>query len=133
MKGFEIIGDVNPWDPLTVSGSVTYADSNIEGTDEELRNRPKWFGGFSVVFRPDRSLVMVLDAVFAGKVNDSSIPTGDVVLDSYTALDFTATWTPSPNVRFFLAVENLLNAEYEQFVGFPAPGISPRAGLRLTY
>ena len=133
VKGFELIGDVNPWDPLTLSGSVTYADSNIEGTDEELRNRPKWFGGFSVEFRPDRSLSMVLDAVFTGKVNDSSIPTGDVVLDSYTSLDFTATWTPSPNVRVFLAVENLLNAEYEQYVGFPAPGISPRAGLRLTY
>ncbi len=112
---------------------MTYADSNIEGTDEELRIRSKWFGGFSVEFRPDRSLSMVLAAVFTGKVNDSSIPTGDVVLDSYTALDFTATWTPSPNVRVFLAVENLLNAEYEQYVGFPAPGISPRAGLRLTY
>lgn len=133
VKGFEIIGDVNPWEPLTVSGSVTYADSNIEGVDQELRNRPKWFGGFSVEFRPDRSLVMALDAVFTGKVHDSSIPTGDVVLDPYTVFDFTATWTPSRNVRVFLAVENLLNAEYEQFVGFPAPGISPRAGLRLTY
>lgn len=133
VKGFEIIGDINPWDPLTVSGSVTYADSNIQGTDEELRNRPKWFGGFSVEFRPDRSLSMVLDAVFTGKVNDSSIPTGDVVLDSYTTLDFTATWTPSPNLRVFLVVENLLNAGYEQYVGFPAPGISPRAGLRLSY
>lgn len=133
VKGFEIIGDINPWDPLTVSGSVTYADSDIEGTGEELRNRPKWFGGFSVEFRPEESLVMVLDAVFTGDVHDSSIPTGDVVLDPYTVLDFTATWTPTRNVRVFLAVENLLNAEYEQFVGFPAPGISPRAGLRLTY
>jgi len=133
VKGFEIIGDINLWDPLTVSGSVTYADSDIEGTGEELRNRPKWFGGFSVEFRPEESLVMVLDAVFTGDVHDSSIPTGDVVLDPYTVLDFTATWTPTRNVRVFLAVENLLNAEYEQFVGFPAPGISPRAGLRLTY
>lgn len=133
VKGFEIIGDINPWDPLTVSGSVTYADSDIEGTGEELRNRPKWFGGFSVEFRPDQSLVMVLDAVFTGDVHDSSIPTGDVVLDPYTVFDFTATWTPARNVRVFLAVENLLNAEYEQFVGFPAPGISPRAGIRLTY
>jgi len=133
VKGFEIIGDINPWDPLTVSGSVTYADSDIEGTGEELRNRPKWFGGFSVEFRPEQSLVMVLDAVFTGDVHDSSIPTGDVVLDPYTVFDFTATWTPTRNVRVFLAVENLLNAEYEQFVGFPAPGISPRAGIRLTY
>lgn len=133
VKGFEIIGDINPWDPLTVSGSVTYADSDIEGTGEELRNRPKWFGGFSVEFRPEQSLVMALDAVFTGDVHDSSIPTGDVVLDPYTVFDFTATWTPTRNVRVFLAVENLLNAEYEQFVGFPAPGISPRAGIRLTY
>jgi outer membrane cobalamin receptor len=33
----------------------------------------------------------------------------------------------------YLAVDNLFDENYQQFVGFPAPGITPRAGVRLTF
>ncbi len=133
VKGFELIGDLSPWDVLKLSGSLNYADSNIIGTDEELRNRPTWWGGFSVIFRPYESVEVNLDAVFVGSVPDSSIPTGDVTLDPYDVFNIAVSWKPDDGIKMYLAVDNLFNEEYQQFVGFPAPGITPRAGVRLTF
>jgi outer membrane cobalamin receptor len=133
VKGFELIGSIRPWDELQLSGSVSYADSDIQGTGEELRNRPKWWGEFSLLYSPSPTVKFSLDAVFTGSVPDSSIPTGDVTLDPYDVYNVALTWTPFGRVSAYVAVENLFNEEYEQFVGFPAPGVSPRAGIRLTF
>jgi outer membrane receptor protein involved in Fe transport len=133
VKGFEIIGNIRPWEELSLSGSVSYADSNIKGTDEELRNRPKWWGELSLLYSPSPTVKFSLDAVFTGSVPDSSIPTGDAALDPYDVYNVALTWTPFGRVSMYVAVDNLFSEEYEQFVGFPAPGVSPRAGIRLTF
>ncbi len=133
VKGFELIGNIRPWDELQLSGSVSYADSDIKGTDEPLRNRPKWWGELTLLYRPSRYVKFNLDAVFTGSVPDSSIPTGDVTLDPYDVYNVALTWTPKKMISVYVAVDNLLNEQYEQYVGFPAPGISPRAGVRITF
>lgn len=133
VTGFELIAELTPWDILRLNGDLNYADSNIKGTDEELRNRPSWWGGFSVLILPWDKLIFNLDALFVGGVFDSSIPTGDVELDSYALFNTAVTWIPQDKVRVFLAVDNLFNEDYEQFIGFPAPGIAPRGGIKLTF
>lgn len=133
VKGFEIIGNIRPWEELNLSGSVSYADSDIKGTDEELRNRPKWWGELSLLYSPSPTVKFSLDAVFTGSVPDSSIPTGDVALDPYDVYNIALTWTPFERVSAYVGVDNLFSEEYEQFVGFPAPGVSPRAGIKLTF
>jgi vitamin B12 transporter len=133
VKGFELIGSVRPWDELQLGGSVSYARSDIKGTGEELRNRPTWWGELSLLYSPSPTVKFSLDAVFTGSVPDSSIPTGDVTLDPYDVYNAALTWTPFGRVSAYVAVDNLFNEEYEQFVGFPAPGVSPRAGIRLTF
>ena len=64
---------------------------------------------------------------------DSSIPTGDVELDPYARFDLALTLKAHENVELFAAVDNLFDAGYEQFVGFPAPGISPRGGIQVRF
>jgi vitamin B12 transporter len=133
VKGFELIGDIKPWDMIRLSGSLNYADSNIIGTNEKLRNRPTWWGGLSILFRPYDTVEIDLNAVFVGSVPDSSIPTGDVTLDPYNVFDIAVTWKPNEGIKMYLAVDNLFNEQYQQFVGFPAPGITPRAGVQLVF
>ncbi|MGB2692785.1 MAG: TonB-dependent receptor [Thermodesulfobacteriota bacterium] len=133
VKGFELILEYDPIEKLKLNGNLNYADSNIKGTSEELRNRPRWWGGLSVLFLPKSNFSFNLDALFVGRVFDSSIPTGDVELDSYAVFNAAATWVPHKRAKVFLAVDNLFNANYEQFVGFPAPGIAPRGGVKLTF
>jgi outer membrane cobalamin receptor len=66
-------------------------------------------------------------------VLDSFIPTGDVTLDAYARVDVAVNWTVNSTWAIFLAVDNLLNADYEEFFGFPAPRINPRLGVRARF
>jgi outer membrane cobalamin receptor len=118
---------------LYLSSHLTYVDTDIEGTGEELRNRPKWRGGFTALWRPFSSLVVNVETLYVGRSLDSSIPTGDRYLDAYTRANLAMTWSVSPKWRYSLAVDNLFNTDYEEAIGFPAPGISLRAGWQASF
>lgn len=132
-EGVEMSLHVQPWPNLGFRSHLTYVETDIKGTDEELRNRPRWRGGFSVLWRPMPSLTVNLDTLVVGETLDSSIPTGDRTLDAYVRVDLATTWTINPTWQIFLAVDNLFDADYEEFVGFPAPGINPRGGVRARF
>jgi outer membrane cobalamin receptor len=132
-EGVEASLNLVPWPRLSFLAHLTYLKSDIKGTDEQLRNRPEWRGGFSIRWRALAMLEVLLKALFVGEVLDSSIPTGDVGLDAYARVDLTVHWTVNPTVAVFLTVDNLFDADYEEFVGFPAPGINPRLGVRVRF
>ncbi|HSE83107.1 MAG TPA: TonB-dependent receptor [Thermodesulfobacteriota bacterium] len=132
-QGAEMILLVQPIEALRINGNLTYTATNIKGTEEELRNRPEWWGSLSIWWQPLRILQINLNAVYVGEVLDSSIPTGDVELDPYVRFDLSLTLKAHKNVELFLVVDNLFDADYEQFVGFPAPGISPRGGIQIRF
>jgi outer membrane cobalamin receptor len=48
-------------------------------------------------------------------------------------VDLSAVWRLSENITLFLEIDNLLDSNYEEAIGFPAPGIRPRAGLQWQY
>jgi len=105
----------------------------VQGTDEPLRNRPMWWGGLAIYFKPIEQVDLFLRGLFVGKVFDSSIPTGDVELKPYTKFDLTVNWKVNKNMDVFINIDNLFNENYEQFVGFPEPGITPRIGVELSF
>ncbi|MBI4384817.1 MAG: TonB-dependent receptor [Nitrospinae bacterium] len=115
---------------LTLNGHLTYVETDILDSPERLRNRPKWRGGFSVNWRFSPALEFTLTSLYIGKVFDSSVPTGDLFLAPYHRTDLAGKWTITPSWDLFLAIDNLFNARYEEFAGFPAPGIAPRLGMR---
>ncbi len=118
---------------LDLSSHLTYLETDIKGVEEVLRNRPKWRGGITVQWRPLSSLVVNADVLYIGKVSDSSIPTDDPdLVGDYTRINFAVTWTASPTWHYFLVVDNLLDEDYEEAIGFQAPGINPRIGLRAS-
>jgi vitamin B12 transporter len=132
-QGVEMSLGARLWPSLSATAHLTYLQTDIKGTTEPLRNRPKWRGGFAVQWEPRSDLEVSLQTVVVGKVLDSSIPTGARILEAYVRVDLAATWMVTRHWKFFLAVENLFDASYQEFIGFPAPGIRPRAGVRASF
>ena len=85
----------------------------------------------SVVFTPFAFNSTVSTSGAFGGVN-GIYGNGDVRLDAYTRLDVSASWQLSPRFEAYLAIDNLTDQEYEEFVGFEARGIAPRAGVRFS-
>ncbi len=132
-RGVELAATLRAADAWLVDASVTHATSEIASTGDPLRNRPEWRGGLAVHWTPVPALRFSAAATHVGTSPDSSIATGDVRLDAYTRVDLSAVWQLSPMFETYLAVDNATDERYEQFVGFESRGISPRAGVKLTF
>ena len=115
-----------------LDASVTNAKSRIASTGGELRNRPEWRAGFGAHWAPSAALKFSAAATYVGASFDSSIATGDVELPAYTRMDVSAVWQISPRVETYLAIDNLTDEQYEQFVGFEVRGIAPRLGVKFS-
>jgi outer membrane cobalamin receptor len=131
--GFELAGRVAVNEQWLVDASVTHARSRIAPGGAELRNRPEWRAGLGAHWSPVASLRLSAAATYVGTSLDSSIPTGDVRLDAYTRVDVSASWQASEHFEAYVALDNLTDQQYEQFVGFESRGIAPRAGVRVSY
>src|SRR6185503_3140374 len=132
-EGFELAGSFGVSEDWRLTGTVTHARSRIASSGAELRNRPDWRAGAAAYWTPAAELRLSLSATYVGTALDSSIPTGDVRLDAYTRFDFAASWQAAKNFEAYLALENLTDQQYQEFVGFTARGILPRAGARFSF
>jgi iron complex outermembrane receptor protein/vitamin B12 transporter len=131
-RGVELAGRLGAGEQWMLDASVTNARSRIASTGGELRNRPDWRAGLGAHWAPSVTLKFSASATYVGSSFDSSIATGDVDLPAYTVVDVSAVWQLSPRLETYLAVDNLTDEQYEQFVGFEVRGITPRLGVKLT-
>jgi vitamin B12 transporter len=131
--GFELAGRYAATDALSFDGSVTNAQNRIASSGGTLRNRPEWRAGGAAHWAPFAALRLSAAATYVGGSLDSSIATGDVRIDSYTRVDVSASWDFSPQLQAWLAVDNLTDEKYEEFVGNEVRGMLPRAGVRFSF
>ncbi len=71
--------------------------------------------------------------VAVGGVLDSSVPTGDVVLPGWRRISLNARYEVHAGTALLAAVENLLNAHYEEAIGVPSPGVRWRVGIESRF
>lgn len=131
-QGFELAGRLatGEWQ---FDASVTQARSRIAATNGELRNRPEWRAGAGATWSWNEAVKLSATASYVGSSFDSSIATGDVDLPAYTLLNVAASWEINDTFEAWLAIDNLTDEQYQQFVGFEVRGIVPRAGVRLSF
>ena len=87
-----------------------------------LRARPRWQGAAEVVWQTSPSLESSLALSFNDEYKDSAIPTGLIRAPGHALLDAGFRWQANPTLALALALRNALAADYEDAVGFPAPG-----------
>ncbi len=131
--GVELAGRFAVDETWAFDASVTQVKSRIASTGGQLRNRPEWRGGIGAHWTPWNALRLSASATYVGESFDSSIATGDVDLDAYTRLDVSAVWQLSEKIQTYLAIDNLTDEQYQQFVGFESRGIMPRAGVKFSF
>ena len=121
-RGVELAGSWSVSPDLRLRAHATYADIEVKDSDRELLQRPDWRGGAALRWAPAKDWLLDLDWLYVGNVLDSSIPTGSLELDAWSRVDLRLGWLATPRLRVALAVDNLLDGDYEEAVGFPAAG-----------
>jgi vitamin B12 transporter len=110
---------------LKIHAHATYVKTDLKDSDEKLRNRPEWRGGAGLNFKPGENWNMIIEYLHVGKSQDSSIPTGDMVLEPYDRIDAGIVWSMSEVFQAGIMIDNVFDADYEEAVGFPSPGFRP--------
>jgi outer membrane receptor protein involved in Fe transport len=116
-----------------VGSSLSYVNARRDPGNVRMRARPQWRGGVFLNWAPMAALTLTGAITAVDRIPDSSVPTGDVWLDSWARCDIAAAWRVRDNWSVTVAIENLLDAQYEEAVGFPALGRAARVGLRAEF
>ena len=131
-QGIEFSTHIEPFTGFSVKGFVTYLDSKIQGTSDSLRNRPKWSGGIILLAEPSASWTFRTQIRAVGTRIDLQIPTQENQVGGYIKADLAISYRPTTTWRIFGILENVTNATYEEFLGFPAPPITFKFGLEYS-
>ena len=118
---------------VSVYAQATWLDMTLVGGNEPIRRRPDWRGSVSVRWAASERLLLDASWLNVGETYDSSIPTGGMMLDSYNRVDATATWMASEDLSLVLSVDNILDEDIYEAIGFPSPGIRGRLGVRWQF
>lgn len=132
-KGVELEMKTAKFFNMMVSGNLSYIDSDIIGSTENLRNRPEWLANFNLIWTPESFLEFFTNINYVGSFFDSSIPTGEVKIGDYVVVDFVVTVFVNKKIEIYLEIENVFDQQYQQAVGFNAPGIRPGGGIRWSF
>ncbi|MBI3811344.1 MAG: TonB-dependent receptor [Nitrospirae bacterium] len=126
---------------LTATANYTYLDAKDRSNDAELPFRPRNQGNIGLLYTPTVNIVTNLDV---NMVSSQAINADFTLLDGsllqsrnpgYTRVDLSVTYHlfggsfGIKETRFFVKVKNLLDRNYQEIPGFPAPGINFLAGI----
>jgi outer membrane cobalamin receptor len=133
VDGIEIQFDYIASENLSVHAQATYLDLKLRNDPTPLRQRPDWRAGLMLSWLPSENWTVDASWLYSGETYDTSIPTGDQFLHSYNRLDLTTTYRFADSLDVVASLENLLDEDYYEAIGFPAVGTRARLGLRYAF
>ncbi|MDH3785584.1 MAG: TonB-dependent receptor [Acidobacteriota bacterium] len=133
-----VIAQLSP--PVQLATTYTYTDARepngLGGEAIELR-RPRHSGNLQLHYNPSRlPFDVAINASFVDTQRDIFFPPFPapperVPLDSYVLLDITGRYQFHDNYELFARIENALDEEYEDVIGFATPELGAFVGLRF--
>jgi len=137
-RGVEAFAHLEPVANLAIRVSYTYTDTEAKGTPagfllsegSSLLLRPEHKGNLGVHQRlAGGAAGITLDLVYVGKRDD---PTG-LEADEYWLATLAGSWNVTGGIQLFARVENLLEEDYEDVLGFNTAGTSGNLGVRVRF
>jgi vitamin B12 transporter len=133
-SGIELFASAQPIDNLSIYACYTYTSTEDETTGEELLRRPKDKFDLNLNYRFVENGNVNLGVVYVGKRFDYDYSLYErVEMDGYVLVNMSASYKIFKIVQIFGRIENLLDEEYEQVIGYGTPGISAFAGLKFLF
>lgn len=127
--GAELAFFYSPNKSFSLRPQLSYLVTDIEDSDEPLRNRPTWSSSMVFEYALTSSVRFTSRFLYVGSNYDSSIPTGQQKLADYARLDIASHIMLHPDWELMISVDNVTDSEYEEVIGLLAPGIGARVEL----
>jgi outer membrane cobalamin receptor len=118
---------------LNLQTHATYTSIRLEDSPEPLRDRPRWRTGAILSKRIGDRTDLHAEGVWVSSRYDFQAPVPERGrAPSYFIANVAAGRRVSDVVSAFVRIDNVLNRQFEEYIGFVNPGIQVRAGLEFV-
>ena len=137
IQGLEVTAEARLAEGLTLTGQYTYIDGK-DADGIELVRRPKHLASANLGYEfLDRRAKLDLGIDYNGEQKDLQFSNffatrTNVTLDDFVLVNLTASYELIEGVELYGRVENLLDEDYQEVLGFSNPGIGAFFGIRAT-
>ena len=116
---------------LSFHGTGSLTSTAVKSTGRPLLERPGWIVDATLGWKsPHHRRRGQMRLTVVDDIPSASLATGPRRLDGYARVDVSTSMALTARLRLRLAVDNLFDADYDDVVGIPAPGVLPRVGLQ---
>jgi vitamin B12 transporter len=135
LEGVEIGFDLAFSDTVAFNSNYTYTKAEDANTEQKLIRRPKHqlFAALNVQLT-DRLSTNIAFTHNSKEVESFDWLTGaPFFVEAWSRLDLRAAYKVSENIELYGRVDNLLDNDYQQVLGYGTPGISSFFGIRGSF
>ncbi|MCI0410054.1 MAG: TonB-dependent receptor, partial [Acidobacteria bacterium] len=139
-NGVEAAVEIRPLEGLTLKGTYNFTQPIDRTNRQPLLRRPKHLGTASAIYQFAGRYNLAATALFVGERPDFDPVTFTTVKNGgYAKVDVAAgatladQWGPLSAVRLTAKIENLLDKQYDEALGFPALGLTYLVGLEANF
>ncbi|RXH58271.1 Outer membrane vitamin B12 receptor BtuB [Granulicella sibirica] len=118
---------------VRIGGEVSYLDAGLKETANRLRDVPRWSEQIRMSLPVTRAMGLDIATVWVGRRYDYQVPVPQYsTVGAYSITNAKLRWNLREGLEGTIRVENPFDRKYQEFVGFPSPGIYASAGLTYT-
>jgi vitamin B12 transporter len=128
-QGWNVRLALSPTYRVSFQANLTHLITRVAETGAPLRNRPKWRGGFGIHLVLSPTVNLRSQLTWVSSRMDFQVPSQTTRVGGFAKADLTLNYHPVTAWRCYAALENVTNASYEEFEGFPSPPFMFRLGL----
>jgi outer membrane cobalamin receptor len=121
IKGYEAAVSARVSDSLNLRAGATGLSFALPEGTPDLRNRPRFRATASAAYSVTPHVTASLYGSWVGRIFDSSVPTGSAYLPPYPLFDASLAFG-ARDMQIVIAVDNMLDRHFQQFIGFPSRG-----------
>ncbi len=134
--GVEFELRVKPIAPLEVRLSYTFTDTEDKSTGQDLPRRARHRAALRADYAVTEKLSVNGSLIYTGHRKDldfSTFPATQVTMPDYSLFNLAASYKITERFEVFVRVENVLNRNYQEVLGFGAPGTAAYGGGAIEF
>jgi iron complex outermembrane receptor protein/vitamin B12 transporter len=131
-QGVEFGADWDASSKVRFGLDVTWMTWELNPNTQPLRNVPRANGGIHADWKPVARFRARAETQWMGRRYDFQLPVPFIeTVGGYSNTNLAANYDLTAQFSIYMRAENLFNSGYHEFIGFPNPGASVRAGLQF--
>jgi len=135
-QGVESFVSVKPWEALTLRADYTYTHAEDDILREELLRRPMNKASLSGIWQVTGAAQLTATVIYVGSWFDNNRDFTNLTpipVPGYVLVNLTGSYDLGHGVTAFARIDNALNVQYQDPLGFQRPGLGVFGGLKVAF